>query len=302
MSIRIRFLGHATFEIVLPSGKVLVIDPSIEFSSYSPIRLEEITGADYIAVTEDAAVSVVDVVPLVQKFNSKVICSPHVGECLHGKLYGGVYFNLDYANVVEVGPGETIEFDDLIVEVKKAEHISLLESSRSQYRLAHGKEPDPRMTSAELYKLVPPFVSGSRTFSEEEERRHKERILQIEAAGMIHQGAQLNFLFHTRDNLRTYLYRSGTYEYLRRELERAHPNILLCQLLGNDPVKLAEFAALSGAEVIIPSHHDVRGRKVEQGLLETMSKRLAELAPRARLENLARGEWYEIGVGIKKLC
>jgi len=51
LSIKLRWLGFACFEIVLPSGKVQVTDPFIDYSQSSPIKSSEVTGADYIALT-----------------------------------------------------------------------------------------------------------------------------------------------------------------------------------------------------------------------------------------------------------
>ena len=69
----------------------------------------------------------------------------------------------------------------------------------------------------------------------------------------------MNFVFQTRDNLRFYIYSSGIYEYLRQEVIEAHPNVLFVQLGGLNPEKVADIATLSGAEVIIPTHHDGGG-------------------------------------------
>ena len=51
MSVKLRWLGYVCFEIVLPSGKVLVTDPYIDCSPTAPVNWEEVTGADYIALT-----------------------------------------------------------------------------------------------------------------------------------------------------------------------------------------------------------------------------------------------------------
>jgi len=61
MSIKLRWLGYVCFEIVLPSGKVLVIDPYIDYSPTAPIKCQEVTGANYIAITHGHYDHVTDV-------------------------------------------------------------------------------------------------------------------------------------------------------------------------------------------------------------------------------------------------
>ena len=41
MSIKICWLGYVCFEMVLPSGRVLVIDPYIDYSQTAPIKCQE---------------------------------------------------------------------------------------------------------------------------------------------------------------------------------------------------------------------------------------------------------------------
>ena len=151
MSIKLRQLsGDCSVEIVLPSGKVIITNPW-------RLKLEEVTGADYIAVSETGSNGVADIPELVKRFNSKVICCQEVGRILHGRPFVEMPFgNLDYANVIEVTGGNTIFFDDLTVEVERGEHISLLQSTRIKYRIRFGKEPSPDMSVADMRKALPP--------------------------------------------------------------------------------------------------------------------------------------------------
>ena len=78
MAIKLRWLGWACFEIVLPSGKVLLTDPFIDYSNTAPIKSSELTGADYIALTHTHFDHCTDVGTIVKKFHSKVICSSSI--------------------------------------------------------------------------------------------------------------------------------------------------------------------------------------------------------------------------------
>lgn len=287
MGVRIRHLGHDCMEIVLPSGKVLVTNPFIEMNPHAAVRLEDLTGADYITISEDDFVACADVVPLVNKFNSKVICTPEMGRILHGRPFVHGLFNLDYANIVEVMPGNTVAFDDLKVEAKQAEHISLLQSFRIKYRIEFGREPHKNMTIAEMRKVLP-RLEIAKPEADVVEDSFKE-------AGVVHAGQQLNFVFQAMDNLRIYYYFGGTFEFMRHELIEARPNILIMQMYGNEPEKVAEFAAASGAELIIPL--GASWPKGDMRLVEVVAQRLAELSKAHFAADMILGKWYEIGVG-----
>ena len=72
MGVRFRWLGYVCFEFILPSGKVLVVDPYIDYSPTAPIKCSEVTGADYIALTHGHYDHITDVGQLLHKFHSKV--------------------------------------------------------------------------------------------------------------------------------------------------------------------------------------------------------------------------------------
>ncbi|MBI2848057.1 MAG: hypothetical protein HYX83_02675 [Chloroflexi bacterium] len=266
MSLKIRYICHDCYEMVLSSGKVLVMNPGTQLEPKSPVNVDQFTGADYVAITEDSYVTVADLPALVKKFNSKVICSPHLGRILHGRPFVSGFFNLDYANVVEATPGQTLRLDGLTVEVKQAEHISLLQSFRIKYRIETGKDAGPEMTIQDLRKVVPAIINLS--------PEAKKTVEKLEEAGIMHHDSVLNYLFQSTDNLRIYYYFGGTYDFMRRELEAAHPNILIIQLYGNIPEKVAEFAAESGAEVVIPLGVD--WPKGDNRMLKVMAQHLKQ--------------------------
>ena len=289
MSIKLRWLGFNCFEVVLPSGKVIVTDPFIDLSWTAPIKSGEVTGADYITLTHADYDHVTDVGPLVQKFNSKVICSYQVAEPLAN------FFNFSLGNLIKVTAGNTVVFDDLKVEVKKAErgpmrHVVLPEL-RKAYQRATGKEPSPGMSLAELQKALPPHPQFSPALIQMRQN--------LEAAGVAG-GEQLNFVFQIGDNLRIYLFSAAPHEFLRHEVMEAHPHVFIAQLGGNDPEKMAEIAALSGAEVVIPSHYEHGEAEKARKQAQAMAKHLAARST-AHFEGIVHGKWYEIGAKVSAI-
>ncbi|MEE8353670.1 MAG: MBL fold metallo-hydrolase [Dehalococcoidales bacterium] len=287
MSIRMRWLGYVCFEIVLPSGKVLVIDPYIDHSSTAPIKCDEVTGADYIAVTHGHYDHITDVGALVERFGSKVICSHDVAAPLT-KLFG-----LDPAGIIEVTAGDTADLDGLGIEVRRGEHIDLSGVMESMYERVTGQDVDPEMTAAQVREAVMPVLS--RTYRPAL-REMMDRIGDVGLVG----GEQLTFVFVMPGNLRVLVFSSGPYDSLRDEVTAAGANVYLGQLGGVDPALAAEFAALSGAELVIPTHHDGTGEKNSRSLAAEMAKQLAARSP-ARFLDAVPGRWYEIGVAATAL-
>ena len=259
MGIKLRWLGTNCFEIILPSGKVLVIDPFIDYSPTSPIKSDQVTGADYIAITHTHFDHCTDTGALVEKFHSKVICSYNEA----GKLAD--FFKLRWTNLVRVRDGDTVVFDDLQMEAKRAEHVYIPEKMMEEF--SKGYKPP-------LDKIVPAMIAAG---------LHQDPVRDME---------MLNFIFQTSENLRIMVFGSRTFEYQRHEIMRSHPNILIIQ-----PViasQAAEFAALSGAELVIPCHHDTGMVKTHDRAQE-MARELAARS-KAQLLDIEHGKWYEIGI------
>jgi L-ascorbate metabolism protein UlaG (beta-lactamase superfamily) len=285
MSIKLRWLGFVCFEMVLPSGKVLITDPYIDCSPTAPIKWPEVTGADYMAITHGHYDHITEVGVLARKFDSRVLCSNQVAEPLTD------FFALDPSRVIRLTAGNQVEFEGLKIEVKRAEHISLILAMRALYTRLTGHEPGPDMPLRALMSAVDQHTSGK---SPADEMRAK-----IRAAG-IPGGEQLNFIFQTGDNLRIYVYSAGPDEHLRKEVKQAGANVFLVQLGGVRAEAAAETAALSGAEWVIPTHHDGEGIEVMHKRARKMGEYLAQKS-KARFLDIEHGKWYEIGVGINEI-
>jgi hypothetical protein len=290
VSVKFRWLGTVCFEIVLPSGKVLIIDPYIDYSATAPIKCKDVTGADYIALTHGDFDHVTDVGALVKRFNSRVICSHQLAEPI------AKAFDLDSGNVIRVTAGNNLVFDDLRVEVKKAEHVGRVEPARWDYERLTGKKPASDMTFPEIQKEVRLLekqrdIGHSSSGPEVMEMRNK-----LSAAGVI-RGEMLNFVFQTSENLRLYIFSAGTYDFLLSEVKEAHPNVFFPQLAGVYAEKVADFCAHSGAEIIIPTHHDPFGAEAAHHIAKEMAKHLAAKS-KAQVIDVIHGKWYELGLKV----
>lgn len=280
MSVRFRWLGYVCFEFILPSGKILIVDPYIDYSPTAPIRCSDVTGADYITLTHGHYDHATDVGALLQKFHGKVICSREIAEPLSRA------FNIDLGDLIRVSAGDRIDFTDLTVEAKRGQHINLMPPMRYAYQRITGKDADAAWSFKEIQQAIEAALNQSH-------KPETDAILQkLDEAGVAG-GEQLNFLFQTPDNLRLFFYSSGPADHLRAIARDAHPIVIFLQLGVSDMEKMAEVAALSGAEIVIPTHHDGNGI---DGAHRTAKKFAGVLAgkTKAQLIDIEHGQWYEL--------
>ena len=286
MSLKFRWLGNACFEMALPSGKVLVLDPYIDYAPNAPIKSKDVTGADYIVLTHGHFDHCSDTGVLAHKFKSKVICSHQVA----GPL--ARFFDLDPHSIITATSGDTIDFDDISIEVKRSIHASTVPMLKAAYRRLTGERPDPEMPLSALREVIRQLSTGAETESASVRMKNE-----MEAAG-IDGGEQLNFVFQTGDNLRSYVYGANPEEYLRRQIAEARPNIIFLQLTSS-PEAVAEIAALSGAEVVIPTHHDMGGPEARHKAAGELATHLAARSA-ARFIDTEYGKWYEVGLKVSE--
>ncbi len=86
-----------------------------------------------------------------------------------------------------------------------------------------------------------------------------------------------------------------TSENQKYEIAKTHPNVAFFQT--GDPEVVADFAALSGAEVVIPYHHDSDMDRTHRNA-QALAAQL-ELKSKAAFLDIHHGRWYELGVKVK---
>ncbi|MBN1380755.1 MAG: MBL fold metallo-hydrolase [Deltaproteobacteria bacterium] len=287
MGVRFRWLGYVCFEFVLPSGKVLVVDPYIDYSPTAPIKCDDVTGADYIALTHGHYDHVTDVGTLLHKFHSKLLCSREIGEPL------SKVFNIDLGDLIRVIAGDVVNFSDLHIEVKRGQHINLLPLMREAYTRVLKKEPDSSWTFKEIQDKI---ATALNIVQKPETTAMLEKLDQAGVTG----GEQLNFLFQTEDNLRFFFYSSGPEDHLRSVVQEARPHVIFIQLAGSNLGQMAEVAAVSGAGIVIPTHHDGSGMKNAHRMARDFAGLLAKKS-KAQFVDIEAGRWYEFAIGCRAI-
>jgi L-ascorbate metabolism protein UlaG (beta-lactamase superfamily) len=111
---RITWLGHASFKLASPSGKVVYIDPWLG-NPRCPENQKRVDRADGILVTHGHFDHLGDTTEIAKQTSAKVICNFEISVWLESK---GVQ------NAVGMNKGGTVELDGIKVTMVSADHSS----------------------------------------------------------------------------------------------------------------------------------------------------------------------------------
>ncbi|MGH9774772.1 MAG: metal-dependent hydrolase [Candidatus Acidiferrales bacterium] len=126
---KITWLGHATFQIATPSGKVILIDPWIESNPKCPDANKKFDRVDVILLTHGHGDHMADVIPLAKKHGSQVAAIYETATWLESK---GV------SNVIGMGKGGTQKIGEIEVTLVHAIHSN---SIQDDGKMIYGGEP-----------------------------------------------------------------------------------------------------------------------------------------------------------------
>ncbi len=279
-SLKIRWLDAVGYEIKLPGGATIVMDPFLTGNPRAPFDWEQIQGADYILLTHTHFDHTSDVRSLTVKYNSKVIVEGSAANAL------AHCFNINYDNIYPVFPGETYYFEDFTLNTSRSKH-----NVAPQPMPGRGPELVHEMIAADL-----PVIDGV-----------GDQTLLNEYGSLF----SLDYFITTRDNMRI-MVSSGAlqdgsgrtiYHNAFEHAKQFAPNIVIRQAtrLGS-PQNLAGVLSRYHAQLYFPSHHEAFDRYKEvfperSGTDEYLKD--ADLALQkingSRLVNPAKGQWYSLG-------
>lgn len=130
--LKIRWINYAGYEIILPNGKVVLIDPSLVFHQSEEVRkpLAEAFythGADYIIISHVHGDHVNDIPTILEKYNPKIICSAQSAYYLMER------YNIPTGNMYPVYPNETIEIDGMRLQTFHGKHKILAPNPNAKF-------------------------------------------------------------------------------------------------------------------------------------------------------------------------
>lgn len=243
MAFTIRWLGTACFEILLENGKTIIIDPYLDDSVSAPIGSKQVDGCDFIFLTHGHFDHVLDVGKLVDRFNARIYCSREVSQIL-----------MDVQHICPeafrpITAGDNLKEEGFGVEVVRGVHVDF---AAQYHRLTGGdimadfqgdfKAALQKALEASLGPVVLP--------------EHFETWM-AQYPG----GEQLNFVFDLEDKNRIYMAGSCPDPGVIAVAEKTRATLMLLQVLPGKTLEgletqTAQFALASGADTIVPQHHD----------------------------------------------
>lgn len=117
MSVRLKFLGIAAFQIFSSEGKSILIDPYIRNNPVCPIKIEDLKSVDLILVSHGSFDHVGDAAEIAKKYHSKIICGD---DC---KLLF-LEQEVPPEQITETTWGLTVKYDKIRVRAVESHHRS----------------------------------------------------------------------------------------------------------------------------------------------------------------------------------
>lgn len=273
MSFKLRWLGTACFEVVLPNKKTLVIDPFVDDAVDSPITSSQFEGCDFLFLTHGHFDHILDAGKLSDRFSPTIYCSKLVAESLIKHL------GVNPKRVRPVAVGDRVCETGMTVEIIQGTHVDFA----SDYERMTGKSISSSTPIQEAIETVldmtfetdwrPPRIS--------------------EWMKNFPPGEQLNFVFDLDQGPRIFM--AGTradYDQIKIA-HTVNVDITLLQvppsnaLTGLEKVT-ADLAMASGCRVCVPQHHD----SLLKGAKKTDLSVLKKLLQSIRFQELISGAWY----------
>lgn len=256
--LRIRWLNDACYELKLPGGKGILIDPYIQDSRFRLLDREDVEAADYVLISHTHFDHVMDLGYMSKKFNSSL----YAGYLSGMKLVS--YFDIPGYQMNLCHPGDIFWTEDFKLECYRGRHTKLGDFDRpANWPENLSKEQlDPRSLEMNM--------TGSYEY--------------------------LNYLLTLPSGYKVLIWGGGATKDAVRQAENWNPNVTIAQLPRESEEEIARLYAAIGGQIIFLHHHDALLTTGEEGKLR-IQKVVEETEKRAhdtRIVCPEKGKWYRI--------
>lgn len=273
-NLQLRWINYAGYEIKLPNGKVVVIDPCTDFEGkITNFTADDYTGADYIILSHTHYDHTKDVGYLEKKFNSKVIVGAMSARAL------ALYYDIHPDHLYAVVPQERYDFDDFSLHVFRSKHTFF---------------NNPEMGLNAMIDR-----SGKEGYAFPKEHIDSDVFGSIE---------YLDYMITTTDNYRMFIAGGGphkfTYRNIYQTMYQYQPNLVFRQTSTKyTPEEFGRMAADFGAQLVFPLHQDGIIRKSTITIDEYVDRANAELkrlGKQTKVFNPTQHKWYTIQTTVSE--
>ena len=263
----------ANHEIVLPNGKIVLVDPYFIDCKFDSFTRDDVTGADYIILTHGHFDHDSDLGYLAHKFNAKVFC----GVMSANELLK--FHKIPYDNIFPVFPNSTYTMDGVTFAFWQAKHnesgARTYDPDKDICKTKYGMEGHKELDNLGSIESLDWMITTDNGF----------RIMMCSGRAVFGESFE-----------RCKKYRSNV---LLRQSGVRHPEKSGEQVPARE---LAELLCRYGAQLIFPFHFDVMikkwGYEKVQSYMAEVAKEVHELDPGAEFIFPKALKWYSIDLGV----
>ncbi|MCC8125809.1 MAG: MBL fold metallo-hydrolase [Clostridiales bacterium] len=264
-SLKIRWFNDACYEIHLPNGKGILIDPFIERSEFRLAGRECVEAADYVLVSHTHFDHVMEIPYFRERFDCEIL-APKISGIELARQY-----NVPGAKICLCSPGDEIQTDDFRVECYRSRHTNL------------GMMDCPLNWKDNLKRDGLPA--------------------ELEMLSLLGSYEYLNYKITFPWNQRLLIWGGGATEDAIAQARQYEPDISIAQLPRETPQQIARLYAAIGGRYILPHHHEyflVRGEEGRKVIEDTIAE-TNRLAPYTTVLLPEKGVWYQFDMEAKKV-
>ncbi len=278
--LRFRYVNYACYEVILPNGKVIVVDPCIDMGDKLPqeyrrkdvsFKNSDFTGADYIIISHTHEDHTLEVGYLAKKYKSKII----VGAM--SALSFAEAYDLNTDQVYPCFPNEYFIFEDFKIEVFRGKHT---------------------------------FNRAGQTIGQRINNPMHERENEYERLASIYGSIEYcDYLITTNENVRIFIcggqpqwfYFTNVDDIVR---EKA-PNIVIRQSSSKyTPEEFGRHMGFFGPQLVLPLHQDGLTRSpidcTVDEWFERANSELKRINSSTRILNPEPFRWYTVYMGVQE--
>lgn len=258
VSFQLRWFNDACYEIKLPNGKGIVIDPHIDDSPYKILTSADVEAADYILISHTHFDHVTDVGKLSERFDSRIFVASQSGVAL-ARQYDIPGYQLRLCM-----PGMTLYTPDFQLTCFAGQHTKIGEIDRPS------RWPDNIVRDHLPADSAETNLLGSYEY--------------------------LNYLLTFPDHTRLFVWGGAATPEACAQVRAVQPDFSIAQLPRETPAEIAALYAAIGGKFIFPHHHDSYIAKGKAGLekIRQTVEETRKLAPYTQVVCPEKGKWYII--------